>query len=323
MLIFVYGEDGFRSKEKVAQLRAAFKEKHDPTGINTVVFPSDDGKLNLGETLQAVATMPFLAKHRMVIIRDLLSSVKKDDTALWEQGLSRSPESTIVVLWDQWETEKVQKHPLFVTLKNIASTHAYPFPALSGAKLSQWIVERIRAKNGLIEDAAIRALIERVSTDVWQMAHEIEKLVAYANGKTINESMVRALVNPSFEGKIFDLVDALSKKDVRTTVRLLEEERFAGSDEYYLMSMFTRQIRLLIGARSVLDQDPRADKSVMAKELDVHPFVASKLVVQAKNFSLKKLLDAHAQLYEFDRAMKSGGMSADLAVDLVTTNLLK
>jgi DNA polymerase-3 subunit delta len=154
------------------------------------------------------------------------------------------------------------------------------------------------------------------------MSHEIDKLVAYANGATITETMVTQLVQANFEGKIFDLVDALSRKDVRATVRMLEEERFAGSDDYYLMSMFSRQIRLLLGARSVLDENPRADKNIIATELDVHPFVASKLVTQAKNFSLTQLLDAHTQLFEFDRAMKNGGMSADLAVDLVTLRLI-
>jgi len=323
MLLFVYGEDQFRSQEKVTQLKQAFKEKHDPTGLNTVVFPVEGLKLNVGEVLQAVSTLPFLAKRRMVIIRDLLSTIKKDEIPLWENGLSRIPESTIVILWDALECEKVQKNKLFETLQTAADLHAYPFPSLVGSKLTQWIVDRIKSKHGLIEDAAIRSLIERVGTDAWQMAHEIDKLVAYSNGKTITESMVNQLVQATFEGKIFDLVDALSKKDVRTATRLLQEERFAGSDDYYLLSMFARQIRLLLGARCVLDKNPRADKNQIATELEVHPFVASKLVMQAKNFSTEILLRSHEMLYTFDRDMKRGNIDVDLAVDLIAIDLLK
>ena len=155
------------------------------------------------------------------------------------------------------------------------------------------------------------------------MAHEIDKLIAFSQGKTITESMVNQIVQASFEGKIFDLIDALSKKDVRTTVTLLQEERFAGSDDFFLISMYSRQIRLLLGARSILDQNPRANKNDIATEIDVHPFVASKLITQAKNFSKDILLKAHEMLYTFDRDMKRGNIDVDLAVDLVTIELLK
>lgn len=322
MLLFVYGDDSFRTQEKVSQLKSAFREKHDPSGLNTVVFPSADGKLVVGDVIQAVTTMPFLSKHRMVIIRDLIETVKKDELPLWESGLSRTPDSTVVILWESKAVDAIEKKPLFKTLKDHAQVHTYPFLALAGSSLASWIADRCKSKGSAIESGALRALIERVGADLWQMSHEIDKLVAFANGSTITETIVTQLVQANFEGKIFDLVDALSRKDIRATVRMLEEERFAGSDDYFLMSMFTRQIRLLLGARSVLDANPRADKNVIASELEVHPFVASKLVTQAKNFSLQKLLDAHAQLFEYDRAMKNGGITADLAVDLVATRLI-
>lgn len=323
MLLFVYGSDNFRTQEKVAQLKSAFRAKYDPSGLNTVVFPSVDGKLIAGDVIQAVMTMPFLSKHRMVIIRDLIDSVKKEELPLWESGLSRTPESTIVVLWESESVVAIEKKPLFKKLHAINGVHLYPFDELAGVSLTKWIVERMKSRDGLIEQNAVRSLIERVGSDLWQMSHEIDKLVAFVNGSTVTETMVTQLVQTNFEGKIFDLVDALSRRDVRGTVRMLEEERFAGSDDYYLMSMFSRQIRLLLGARSVLDQNPRADKNMIASELDVHPFVASKLLAQAKNFSLQQLLDAHVHLFEFDRAMKSGGMSVDLAVDLITTRMLE
>jgi DNA polymerase-3 subunit delta len=295
-----------------------------------VVFPSTDGKLVVGDVLQAVTTLPFLAKHRMVIIRDLINTVKsggagsagKDEATLWENGLTRIPDSTIVILWENDGVASIEKKPLFKKLRGGAQVHVYPFPELAGASLTKWIFDRVSAKGRLIEASAMRALIERVGSDTWQMSHEIEKLIAFANCSTITETNVKELVQANFEGKIFDLVDALSKRDRRATVRLLEEERFAGSDDYYLISMFARQIRLLLGARSILDSNPRADKNVIATELDIHPFVASKLVVQAKNFSLQQLLSAHTQLFEFDRDMKNGGMSADLAVDLIATRLI-
>ncbi len=322
MLLIVYGDDNFRGQEKVSQLKAAFRDKHDPRGTNIETFPGKDGKFDAPAALQSVSTMPFLSKHRMVIIRDLLSTTKKEQSPLWETGLQRIPDSTIVILWETGDVAAIEKKPLFKKLSVIEGARMYPFDGLAGVSLTKWIVERVKSQSGLIEPNAVRSLIERVGTDLWQMHQEIDKLIAYANGKTITETMTIELVNASFEGKIFELVDALSKKDSRHAVQLLEEERFAGSDDHYILSMFSRQIRLLIGARAVLDENPRATNSDIATQLDVHPFVATKVLVQAKNFTLKKLLGAHEKLFEFDRAMKNGGIDVDLAVDLLATDLL-
>ena len=87
--------------------------------------------------------------------------------------------------------------------------------------------------------------------------------------------------------------------------------------------MFSRQIRLLIGARSILDAHSHADKDLIATELGVHPFVAAKIFTQAKNFKLEKLLHAHKTLFSFDQGVKSGNMTIALAVDLLAAELLK
>jgi DNA polymerase-3 subunit delta len=154
------------------------------------------------------------------------------------------------------------------------------------------------------------------------MNSEIEKLISFGNGRTITETMVKELVNVSFEGKIFELVDTLSKRDTRRTIQILEEERLAGSDDYYILSMFSRQIRLLISARSLLETNSKIDKSFLAKELNIHPFVATKILVQAKNFTLDKLLNVHNTLFSFDQGVKNGEITINLAVDLIATKLL-
>lgn len=323
MLIFVYGDDNFRVCEKISQLKSAFCVKHDSSGRNIEIFDATDGTFDAPTALQSISTIPFLSKHRMVIVRNLLSSAKKDLSLFWETGLQRIPDSTIVVLWENAEANVIEKKILFNTLKVLPNTHSYIFDELIGTALSKWILNRIKMNNGLIEPHAVRALVEFIGSNLWKMNSEIEKLIAYGNGKTITETMVKELVNTSFEGKIFELVDALSKQDAQRTIQMLEEERLAGSDDYYILGMFSRQIRLLIGARSILDLHPNADKDLIASELGAHPFVAMKIFAQAKNFTLEKLLHAHNTLFSFDQGVKNGNITIALAVDLLAAELLK
>lgn len=322
MLIFVYGDDTFRAQEKVKELRAAFQKKFDPTGMNLSVFPPPTGKLEPGEVLQAIGSMPFLSEKRMIVIRDLVGQNKKGIDEVWNDGLKKIPSSTIVVLWETLAPKELEKKPLFVELKNAAEVHHYPFPVLEGAALESWVAQTVKARGGTVALDALRALVEAVGSDLWQMNGEIEKLVAFANGKPVTVEMVKKLVRASFDDQIFALVDAVAQRRTQEALRLLEEERLSGAADGYIFSMLSRQVRILLGARCVLDENPRATKDIIASELGIHPFVASKAISQARSFTRQSLETAHDLLYRLDLGTKQGRYQDDLAVDLAVSALV-
>ena len=324
MLIFIYGDDTFRVQERVRQMREAFVEKFDKSGMNLDVFPAEGKtKIEVGQVLQSVCSFPFLGEKRMVIIQDLIGAVKKGDLSIWEDGLLRAPESSIVILSETADPKSLEKKPLYKALKKHSEVHFYPFEELKGQALVKWVHARVRQHGGDIDINALRILVERVGADLWQMNSEIEKLVSFAGNNVVTQDMVEDMVCASFEGQIFTLVDAISKRRPQEALKLLREERWSGANDFYLMSMLARQVRLLLGARSVLDDNPRATKQEMADELGVHPFVASKAMMQCQSFTIGQLSGAHDLLFKFDYMMKTGQITADLAVDIATVELIR
>jgi len=322
MLILIYGDDTYRVKEKVSQMKSAFTLKFDPAGYNTASFPLDDStKLNPADILQSVCSYPFLGKKRMVIVRDLISETKKADQDVWLTGFGRMPDTTITVLSETESAKAIEKKSLFLELSKLSDVHKYPFSLLEGTALLRWVSDRVRESGGAIERDALKLLIERVGSDLWQMSHEIEKLIGLASGGEIKRAMVETLVQASFEGQIFSLMDAISHKRVQEATKLLENERLSGADDHYLLTMLGRQVRILLSARALLDDRPSASRQEIASALDVHPFVAQKAMQQAKLFPIETLKDAHNQLFEFDHMIKTGRISATLAVDLVIDKL--
>lgn len=319
MLIFVYGDDSFRVQEKARELQTAFQKKFDPTGLNFASFGAD---AKPGEVLQAVQSLPFMSQKRMVVIRDLVASTKKDGEETWA-ALAKTPESSIVVLWETADAKTVEKKPLYATLKAGADVHAYPFPILEGAALSKWASDRVRARGGQIASDALNELCDRVGGDLWQMDNEIGKLVAYASGRAIVHADVDELVRATFEGEIFALVDAVSRKQGAQAVKLLQQERWSGASDFQIFGMLARQVRILLGARALLDADPRASSQELANDMNVHPFVAQKALDQARKFTFADLRAVHDMLFAYDAGMKSGYLDAELAVDLVTTALVR
>jgi DNA polymerase-3 subunit delta len=260
----------------------------------------------------------------MVVLKDLFSTWKKGDISSWEDGLSRVPESSIVIFWETAEPSMIEKNSLFQYLKKQGKVHTYPFPLLKDIQLEKWVRERAVLLGGAIHTRATRRLIEFVGADLWRLQTELEKLISFAQGEEITDEMVSTLVSATFEEQIFAFVDAVSQKDGKRILQLLQEERLAGTDDHYLFSMLVRQIRLLLCARALFDaHHGKISKDQIKEELGVHPFVAQKLLAQAKGFSLPLLKEAHGVLYRYDGWIKSGGADPELAVDLFLSWMTK
>ncbi|MBU0531697.1 MAG: DNA polymerase III subunit delta [Candidatus Uhrbacteria bacterium] len=325
MLIFVYGEDTFRSQEKVRVMRNAFSEKFDPSGMNLAEFAVGAGCANpsLGEVMQAVQSSPFLGEKRMVVVQGLCETLtKKDQVEPWIEGLSNIPESSIVILVEEVEPAKFVKHPIYAEFHGKSEVHEYSFPVLEGAALTKWVADRAQAMGAKLDRAALVSLVERVGADLWQMDNELKKLVAYSGGETITAAMVAELVQASFGDQIFALVDAVAQQNAAQAIRLLEEQRQFGATDQNIFGMLARQVRILLGTRSILDANPRATKQETADELGLHPFVAQKALAQARSFTIEDLKRAHELLFELDQATKSSRVNAELAVDLIVAELL-
>ncbi len=321
MIIFIYGDDGVRLKAKLLQLTTQFTTKLDTTGLNLTSFIIGQDRADYPDVLQAVMSSPFLSEKRLVVVHNLIDGLKKDDAILWSEGLAKTPSSTILVLVDNLDSAKVEKHELFKRLKDGAEVHTYSEVKRTGAALYAWLVDEAKKQGGQLSLSIATDLATRVGSDAWQLQNELAKLVAYANGQSITTAMLDLLVQSSSESNIFAFVDAISQRDAKNALRLLATERAAGSVDFYLLTMLARQIRILLQIRVLLADEPGAAADI-SKRLSLHPFVAGKATGQAKRFTLLQLLNLHQLLVKLDQDAKTGALDAGLAVDRLVAEML-
>ena len=70
-----------------------------------------------------------------------------------------------------------------------------------------------------------------------------------------------------------------------------------------------RQIGVLIQTKQIL-QFNQIDKIALAGELEIHPFVAQKSLVQVGNFHINELKNIYRNLLAIDISIKTSGTSA-------------
>jgi DNA polymerase-3 subunit delta len=326
MIIFLYGEDTFRSIEKMRVMRDAFKAKFDSAGMNLLEIDfAKKMKLGrggsvLGEVMQAVQSPPFLSEKRMVVLKGLLEEKKKKaDAEPWIAPFENVPESTIVIVHSGLKEAAAKRHSFVKAFDGKEGVHTYSFDLMKGAELSRWVEDSVRALGGGIDANGVRLLVEASGGSLWMLRGEIDKLVSYAHGEVITGEMVQFMGCRRSDDVIFPLMDAISQGRSGSVLRLLAEQRRFGAHDIYLLTMLARQIRLLLAARAFLDGGSVGDFS---KESGVHGFVAKKVLGQARGIASEDVSRWHDCVYAFDLKAKTGGIAPDVAVDLLVADMV-
>lgn len=323
MILLVYGDDAFRLKARVRELTEKFVEKFDPTRINIDTFvcaKKDD--VTLLRVTDAVMASPFLTAKRMVCIEGVFSAITtKPEAEPWVAMFGRVPESTILIVSDVVSQEKVEKTEVWKKVSTMQGVHVYPFPLLSAAALQSWVTDRAKTHGAVMVPSAVSALVDRVGSDSWRLEMEIAKLAAYAGSAPVSEGTIDALVSREYRENIFAFMDAMSADRASFALQKLNQERMSGADEFSLFGMLVRQIRLLLQVRALCDERSVVGKQDVADVLGLHPFVAQKILGEARRHSFLFLVALHDIAADLDGAMKRG-LAPDVAVDRLVAAML-
>lgn len=312
-----HGADQFSLGETLA----GFKRRLGPpdtVDLNTTVF--DGRKVTLAELHHACDAVPFLAEKRLVVVEGLLTRIanQADYLLALTEYLSQLPDTTRLVF--------VEPKPLPVSnavlklAKQEEHGFAKQFDPPDAKVLPQWIEKRVRKHGGEIEPQAAMQLAAVVGADLRLLDQEIGKLAIYVNKeRAITQEDVDAVVPYAQSAIVFDLVDALGRRDGRTAAKTLHRLLDAGEHPLGLLAMVVRQFRLLVQVKELRAKG--ANPQTIAKTLGIHPFPARKLHGQASHFTAAQLDVVYRHLLDTDVAIKSGEIEAEVALDLLVAGL--
>ncbi len=308
-----HGDDSRRRATALQKLRQGLGADDD-AALDYVHLEGE--KLTLPQLQDAVLTIPFFAKRRLVHLTHPLAFQKLKSKAGREAFLAvleSVPPSTALVLEvaevlpeKHWLRKWADAHPEAVY------QHAMPLPR----DLRRWIMARAREEGGQFTPAAAAELAQRVGNDAVWALNEVHKLLAYVNYRRPVAVEDIHEVTPSVDHPdVFAMVDALALGQSERALRLLHQ-LLAQEDAPRLWGMVVRQFRLLILVHEALAEG-LATKQEIARALGVHPYVAQKLMPQARRFQMSTLERIYRHLWEIDRAWKTGETELETALDML------
>ena len=332
MLYILWGPDDYSLAQALEEIK---KEIGDPAALADTTTTLDGAQVTLDRLNNVCQAAPFLMGRRLVIIRGLLErfqprrrpAARRGKTARADDrqnefkpiagGILQVPESTVLVLVDGMVT---QANPLFKELS--AKAVVKSFPLVRGDELRRWISQHVAEEGGAISPGAVELLTRLAGSNLWTMASEIAKLVSFTAGRTIEEEDVNAVVSNTQQSSVFTMVDAIVDLQAGRAEQLLEELLQRGEAPAYLLTILTRQIRLILRAGELNRQ--RQPMAEIQHRLGLNSdWVLRKTMEQSRRYSPPRLKEVYSHLLAADLAIKTGKYQGDLALNILVAELCR
>lgn len=284
----------------------------------TIVYGKDT---DLASIIGLAKQFPMMSEHTVVIVkeaqnlRELNKSAGQDE----EGGSSRGgggnaaqqflnyilyPQpSTILVFCYKYKTldkrsavaKALQKNAVFLETKKLYDN-----------QVPDWINDYVKEKKYTIAPKATFLISEFLGNDLSKISNEIDKLlISLPEGQEITAELVQDNIGISKDYNVFELQDALAKKDILKANRIIQH--FAANEKenpavLVLSSLFSYFSKIL-KYHFLKDKS----KFAAASALGVNPFFIDGYAKAAANYNSLKLKQIFSYLKEYD--LKSKGVN--------------
>lgn len=334
--------DEYLVSNRLAELKAGLG---DPEFAELNISEFGETGTSAGDILAQAEMMPFLAPRRLIIVRGYLGRLdsrmaqSKDATSAAHAeaarlltGVRDLGDGVDLVFIDG----KVDKRRMLWKGFAAASGEAIPgLQALVADKhlvqeelappdprsLPTWIQRQAREQGIAIDSRAVQLLATYVGVNLRQLHNELAKLATYAAGRPITADDVKLLVADGSESMIWDLTDALTKRDGRNAMTALQVLRRNDANAFYLLTMITRQYRLVLKVKEAM-RLYGGNRTEIAKLVGESPYPVEKAMSLAPAYTLTDLEDVLERCLTLDHAAKTGA-DAETELDLLIAALTR
>ena len=320
------GDDEFAINESIDRIRTRLGDAN-IAGMNTTQL--DGRSFSLNQLKDAVASVPFLATKRLVILTHPTASLK--DKTEQEEFINflnaEKPTAKLVLVDYEFLTnDRDKKEGKLNWLEKWASSpqqakrvYIRHHPQPSGVLMVKWIQEHVKTMGGQISPQAAVLLANQIGDDTRLATQELTKLLTYVNfTRPVDIDDVEHLTPLTAKIGDFELVNALRDRDQRNAQALLHRS-LQEDDPLQILQSIVYQIRLLIVAREILDEHGTIND--FPKSLNIKYYPAKLALESASRYSIKFLEMIYHRLLDLDEAIKTGQMDADLALELLVIEL--
>lgn len=265
------------------------------------------GETRMEEIIEAANTFPMVSKRRVVFVSavERLEKDEKEDEKEKEEdvllaAIPRLSPRTVLVLVAQ---DLDRRRKLYKTLRDEICVAEFPHLKDDRA-LGAWAEAFVRKEGYRISPASIKKIVRLAGTDIQNLAAELEKLILYAgDAKEVPEKAVDDLVRENRQQRIFDLTDAIGRRDRNAALKSLANLMSTGEPALVVVIMMARHCRQVLIAQEGLRR--RLPAREIGSTAQIPPFKLDEFLRQARTANAAAVRGMFIKLAGIDRKLKS------------------
>lgn len=276
----------------------------------------------------SIETLPVMEDKKIIILRNIdlsKGAIKnyKDITDNLIHDLDDFPEYASMFIISDNPPFKGKFYKKLAKMDSVVKIER-----LDKNELKSFIGKKFTRANKKIKRSLIDDIINRFSylnkdseIKLYDVSNTIDKIIANSADEIVRPEDVKDQLDEILNLNIFNLTDALSSKDGKRSIEVYETMRKSGEDLFMIYHMVIRQVRNLIGIKSLTSRG--FNDSFIQKSLGISPFELRKVKGFARNFSLEELFSLHDTLFDMEVRQKSGAFDMDLELKILIGKIIK
>jgi DNA polymerase III subunit delta len=350
----IWGEDDFGVKHRARELFQEWSGPAtgaDPEIVDAAVSNGGEGLKAIARLREALQTLPFFGKEKVVWFRDcnFLADDRVSASQAITEGLAELARELQGFRWSGVRllvsAGKLDKRRTFYkTLEKLGTVEAFAGLSLDDrdweAQAGTAARRQFKALGKGISEEALAELVNCVGPNLRQLAGEVEKLALYVGHQPeIGAADIQALVSRNKPARAFALADALGDRDLPRLLRCLDQELWAlktdsKRSEIGLLYGLIAKVRVLLLLKEMVregwiraDVDPDRLRAQLERvpagrlptdrrfnPLAMHPYMLARALPQTRHYSTDELVRAMETLLQCNRQLVQSGLDEALVL---------
>lgn len=318
-LYLICGDEQYRKKNKLNELLAHFAADND---LNYNSFTGED--LDLEEAARLCDTLPFMAEHRVVLLRDT-GFCKGNAGAELAEIAEGMAESTILILYEEGADASNRLYKLIAKRGEVcrfdqaeAKGKNWKEAQADKSNVKSWAKSYLKEAGRKIDSRTLEELLNLTGYDMLNLETELEKLICYTmgrDGQEITKADIEAICSKTVTDKVFDMVAAKLAGNAARALLLFEEMLSIKVPPMRVLYLLARQFNQVYLLKEL--QGERLSDAQIAAKLGVKDWQLRKLKEQAVRIGTKEARRYLEACVALETKTKQGDVGERLAVEML------
>ena len=301
-----FGEEDFLKSYYFGMLKKNLIDE-DFADFNYVVF--EGAKQDFDEITLALETPPMMAQRKVVVIKysGMFSKATEQVREYWSEKLANINDDVILIFYEE-EVDK--RGVLYKAVEKYGVLVECVY--LEGVELINWVGRGCREAGKAIGKAEVEYLIRSCDGGMNNIKRELEKLFAYCQDK-ITCADIDKIVTKMPQSRVFDMVNALMKKDAKTVFARLDELKVLKESAFMVLAMLFTNFERIFHTKLLLERGQAPN--TIAAAIKVSPYFVRDYMSAANGFDKRFLREILKEIARIDYSIKQGRIDEWIGVE--------